>query len=244
MHHKELFKRLGFPKHTEKLYTVLQNSETPLLVTDLAKETKVSRVVVYRCLTAMLRDKLIEKISLGKRTYYEATSPQKLTELIQLHNTSAEEVASALIKKQTKDVPRHVRFLRGAEGIRAAFDDVIEHAKKGETFFRYTSEKNLEKVNSYLSHDYRKRRDAKKLERKVISNALSGSQKQSRLERFIKFIPVEADQFEHNIIELIYGSRVSIIDLEREEVTIIENQKLADFQKVIFKLLYRQLPRM
>lgn len=158
-----------------------------------------------------------------------------------------EQDTAALVAKEMKvrekDVPHHIRFLYGPSGIRAAFDDVITHSKKGDTFFRYTSEKDLQKVNSYLANDYRLRRDKKKLERKVISNAISGSQKKSRLERFIKFIPEESEQFEQNIIELVYGERVSIIDLNTEEVVIIENKKLADFQKVIFKLLYKRLER-
>ena len=77
----------------------------------------------------------------------------------------------------------------------------------------------------------------------VISNPASGSQKKSRLERFIRYIPAAVDQFEQNIIQLVYGTRVAIIDLTKEEVTIIENQQLADFQKTIFKVLYKQLPR-
>lgn len=158
-------------------------------------------------------------------------------------DTQSESVLSTYIQAREKDVPQSVRFLHGPAGIRAAFDDVISHTPKGDTFFRYTSERDLAKVNKYLARDYRERRDKKKLERLVISNAVSGSQKKSRLERFVKFIPRDTDQFEQNIIQLIYGECVSIIDLTTEEVVIIENKQLTDFQKVVFKLLYKQLGR-
>lgn len=239
----DIFKRLGYPKHTDVIYDVLSKSGEPLSVSLLAKQSSVSRVVVYRSLEKLEANELVMRVSIGKRTQYQANSAYKLTEAIRTMEEEAEATVEKYMKIRQKDTPKNIRFLYGPSGIRMAFDDVIEHAKRGETFFRYTSEKDLAKVNSYLARDYRIRRDKKKLERMVISNTTSGSQKKSRLERFIRYIPADADQFEQNIIQLVYGKRVSIIDLSKEEVVIIENQQLADFQKTIFKLLYKRLER-
>lgn len=241
MRREDVFKRLGYPKHAEKVYDALHARKDSVSVTEIAKRTELPRMTVYRCLDALLPDGVVEQVKVGKRSYYTAGSPRKLTAAMKLSEAGGEQVLSRYVKEREKDVPGSVRFLHGPSGIRAAFDDVLSHAKRGETFFRYTSERDLAKVNQYLARDYRERRDQKKLERQVISNAASGSQKRSRLERFIKFIPQEADQFEQNIIQLVYGKRVSIIDLDTEEVTIVENQRLADFQKVIFRLLYKRL---
>lgn len=241
MNTADIFKRLGYPKHAEKVYDALTKRKDSVSVTDIARTTKLPRMTTYRCLEPLLHDGLVEEVRVGKRTFYSAGSPRKLTAAMRLTEQASEQTLAKYVREREKDVPSSVRFLHGAAGIRAAFDDVVSHAKRGETFFRYTSERDLAKVNQYLARDYRERRDQKKLERQVISNALSGSQKRSRLERFIKFIPEEADQFQQNIIQLVYGKRMSIIDLNTEEVTIIENQQLADFQKVIFKLLYKRL---
>lgn len=238
---QDIFQRLGYPKHSEVIYEMLRKQKEAYLVTDISKTTKLPRMTVYRCLKALLPGNLVEESKIGKRSYYIAGSPHALAQAMKLTESENEETLKKFMREREKDVPQSVRFLRGPAGIRAAFDDVITHCKKDETFFRYTSEKDLVKVNSYLARDYRKRRDKKRLERKVISNQDSGSQKRSRLERFIKFVPAEADQFEQNIIQLIYGSRVSIIDLNTEEVMIIENKQLADFQRVIFNLLYKRL---
>lgn len=239
----DIFKRLGYPKHSDTVYDVLSKSKEALSVTQLATQSKVSRVVVYRCIEKMETDELIAPVSIGKRIYYQANSAYKLTEAIRTMEEQAEDMVEKYMQIRQKDAPQNIRFLYGPSGIRTAFDDVIEHVEKGETFFRYTSEKDLAKVNSYLARDYRIRRDKKKLERMVISNTVSGSQKKSRLERFIRYIPPEADQFEQNIIQLVYGKRVALIDLTKEEVVVIENQQLADFQKTIFKLLYARLER-
>ncbi len=239
----KIFKVLDYPKHTDKVYAALSDGSESFLVTEIAKQCGISRMVVYRCLEKLLANKLVGRHTTGKRTYYFAGSPHLLGKAVKIADMQTEKAVAPLIQKREKDVPQDVRFLYGADGIRAAFDDVISHSKRGETFFRYTSEKDLEKVNTYLAPDYRERRDSKKLERMVISNAISGQQKKSRLERFIRFIPSDVEQFEQNIIQLIYGDRVSLIDLTKEEVTIIENKQLADFQKSLFRVLYKRLDR-
>lgn len=237
------FKRLGYPKHSGVIYKFLSDINYPVSVSSISKACGVSRVVVYRCLKKMLEDELVVENNFGKRTFYNSGSPHKLDKLIKLNVSNSLQLTKPLIKKHEKDVPKSVRFLYGKEGIREAFDDVISHTKKGDTFFRYTSEQDLDRVNKYLSSDYRQRRDKKKLERLVISNRVSGLQKKSRLERFVKFIPEDDKNFEQNVIQLVYGNRVAFIDLTIEEVMIIENKRLADFQKSIFKTLYRRLDR-
>jgi len=178
----------------------------------------------------------------GKRHVYEITNPQLIAEAFTAASHKADAGAAKVLLQKEKHFDEQVRFLEGASGIRAAFDDVIAHTPRGDTFYRYTSEKDLAQVNSYLSPDYRARRDAKKLERLVISNPVSGKQKRSRLERFIRYIPADHSLFDQNIIQIIYGDRLLFIDLDTEKVVIIENKTLAEFQKVIFRQLYNSLP--
>jgi DNA-binding transcriptional regulator GbsR (MarR family) len=237
----DIFKRLGFPKHTDEIYKVLSESKDPLLVAGIASRAQMPRTVVYRCLEKLEGEQLIKRTALGRRTSYYIDNPRRLKQAVRVFETDSAKVIEDNAKEREKEVPRSIRFLYGPEGIRAAFNDVIAHTPKGDTFYRYTSERDLGQVNSYLASDYRSRRDAKKLERLVISNPVSGGQKKPRLERFIKFIPADKDGFEQNIIQLVYGKRISIIDLTAEQVTIIENEQLANFQKVIFKLLYKRL---
>jgi DNA-binding transcriptional regulator GbsR (MarR family) len=238
-----IFKRLGYPKHTEKIYEVLLASAAPLYVAVLAREAGVSRVVVYRCLALLLRDKLVMEKNEGGRTTYVLGSADALTRTVQLTETSMQRTAVDAVRLREKDVPANIRFLYGAAGMREAFDDVVLHTPRGGTVYRYTSEKDVHHVNAYLAPDYRQRRDAKKLERLVISNPVSSAQKRKRLERFIRCIPSDADAFNQDIIQLVYGDRVSFIDIAHEQVTLIEHRAFASFQKVIFKQLYKKLDR-
>lgn len=237
---KEIFKRLGLPKHADEVYRALQTHQA-MSATDICKRTKLHRPTVYRALTSLLKHSFIFTEKKGDRKIYHAANPKIIAAEF---SATSENVAATLVSKSIADdkyLHKEIRFLSGFNGIRAAFDDVISHSPRGSTFYRYTSEKDLDAVNRYLSKNYRAMRDRKRLERMVISNPVSGRRKKPRLERFVKFISSESDLFDQNIIQLVYGDRLSFIDLNTERVLIIENKLLADFQKVIFEQLYNKL---
>ena len=236
-----IFIRLNLKKHSDTIYLYLLDQKKPILMSHIAEAIQVARPQVYRAMEGLLEYDFVKKVSMGNRAHYLANPPETITAAFNAVTTSASSHVDTLIKNSTKHLPTNIFFLQGAEGIRKAFDDAVEKTPKGETFFRYTSERELAQVNKYLSPNYRTLRDKKKLERLVISNPISGKQKRSRLERFIKYIPAEADLFAHNIIQLIYADRIAFINLNIESVIIIEDQNLANFQKVIFKLLYKKL---
>jgi len=172
---------------------------------------------------------------------YRAESPHRIDEEFRSVAARVTQSVERYSNKRERELPQYIRFFSGFSGIRAVFDDVISHTPRGGTFYRYTSERDLASVNRYLSPSYRALRDKRKLERLVISNPVSAKQKRPRLERFIKYIQSEADLFDQNIIQLVYGSRLAFIDLNSEEAFIIEDPSLAAFQKVIFSQLYKLL---
>jgi sugar-specific transcriptional regulator TrmB len=238
---EEIFIRLGLPKHADAIFGLLRR-KGPLSATEICRETKLHRPTVYRALSSLTDRHFVFETELGKRRSYHAANYRLI---MQAFTKTCGSITKKIAEKSAADelyALKEIRFLEGKKGIRAAFDDVVTHLKRGETFYRYTSEKDLDAVNSYLSKDYRALRDRKKLERMVISNPVSGMRKRPRLERFVKFIPPQVDLFDQDIIQLVYGDRISIIDLNKERVLIIENQALAEFQKVIFRQLYDKLP--
>ncbi len=241
MTEKEIFTRLGFRKHASQIYEVLRESPKPMLVTYIAGSLGLSRAEIYRNLEKFLHEKFVKKVQLGKRTYYQAESPHRIEESFMRVAREVSSVTLKQVRKREKEIPEHIKYFKGFSGIRAVFDDSIQHTARGGTLYRYTSEQDLAKVNQYLSPDYRVKRDTKKIERLVISNPVSGKQKKSRLERFIKYIHPDAAMFDQNVIQLVYGSRLAFINLTTEEAYVIEDKALADFQTVIFKQLYKKL---
>jgi sugar-specific transcriptional regulator TrmB len=237
---KQIFKILGMSKHANEIYETIQKNG-PILASHIIAQSKVYRPAAYKALFELLDAGLVTRIKSGKRLLWRSMSSKRILDLL----VKDIDHAQKLLPKE-KDVASNLssssmKVQKGRSAIRGVFDDVIEHTKPGGTFYRYTSEKDLASVNSYLSPAYRKKRAAKRLERLVISNPVSGQQKQPRLERFIKYIGPETDIFAQNIIQLVYGDRVAFIDLNTEETWIIENPALAEFQKVIFRQLYKKL---
>lgn len=236
----EIFKRLGMSKHACAVYEELQKCPG-MSATEIVVATGAHRPAVYKAIDELMDARLIVRSQKGKRFVYEARPQKYVLELFAGVARQARAIVPPAKNETVEVVSGNIKLLHGPEGIRAVFDDVVSHMERAGTFCRYTSERDLDKVNSYLSAEYRVLRDKKRLDRMVISNHTSGSRKRPRLERFIKYIPKEVDPFDQNIIQLIYGARTAFIDLNIEEAYIIENAALAEFQKVIFKQLYRRL---
>ena len=136
-----------------------------------------------------------------------------------------------------------IRFLEGPDGTKRIFDDVVRSLKTGDVFYRFSSNKDgQEKKDKYVPRIYVKMRNAKKLEREVITNAQTAKHKTPRLERFVKVMPNDFGPFEHNVTEIIYGDKVAFIDYNSETAMVIESKRIAEFQKQIFKTLYKNLP--
>ncbi len=241
MEYREIMRRLGFGKNAHNIYAALLSRREPLLVTEIAAISGIGRPEIYRNLKNLIAQKFIRSEARGKRKVYLAEDPECITRAFAVATKDAEHEVEKLKAKAEKLLPAHIRYYSGPLGIRTVFDDAIAKTPKGGTFYRYTSERDLAKVNRYLSPTYRTLRDKKKLERLVISNPVSGKQKRSRLERFIKYIPGESGVFDQNIIQLVYADYLAFINLSSEEAFIIRDAALAQFQSVIFNQLYKKL---
>lgn len=237
----DIFARLGLSKHACTVYESLHQSRAPLLVAQIARTSGLLRTQVYRALHELESQELVKRGVQGKRVGYRAAPPRVVEERFKGELAKTKKEIARYQKQREREVPETIRLYSGFAGIRSVFDDVVAHTPRGETFYRYTSEKDLAAVNRYLSSEYRALRDKKKLERLVISNPRSGRQKRSRLERFIKYIEPESALFEQNVIQLIYGTRVAFINLNTESAFVIEDEQLAQFQKTIFLQLYKKL---
>lgn len=237
----QLLSGLGIGEAEAKLYVLLFTKGT-LSVVEIAKLAKLHRPRVYALLATLRARGLVEVHMRGKRQEYAAASPEKLKDIVASLSETTERMLPELTREyhKGKEQPA-ISVHEGKAGVTQVFRDLVESSARGETFYRITSEKDLDHTNTYLPRDYRKIRDEKKLERFVISSPAIGKQKKARMERAMKFIPPGSDHFEQDVIELIYADKVAFIDLNTETSFIIESPKLADFHKKLFRLLYQKL---
>jgi len=95
-------------------------------------------------------------------------------------------------------------------------------------------------MRGFLSESYKRKRDLKEIQRMVITSDELKKLKEKwvkKLNRELVAIPKLYDLFEDNIA----NDKVAIIDYETHTSFIIQNQKFADFEKKIFKLLFKYL---
>jgi len=239
---QQILEKIGLNKHESAIYLALLELG-PSYIAQISEKTSIHRPLVYKAIPSLLEKKLITETKRAKRTIYMAEPPNRLETMFDdLRIDFFEALPQLEDQYSVSDQKPRVRFLQGRDGTKRVFDDIVRSLKKGDIFYRYSSNTDgQEKKDKYVPRNYRKMRDEKKLERQVITNAQTAKQKIAKIERFVKIMPDDFGPFEHNVTEVIYGDKVAFIDYGSETAMIIESKKIAEFQKHIFKMFYKKL---
>ena len=241
METKEILRKIGLSEDETLIYLALLHRGN-LSVSEVSEKTKLYRPNVYKAIPTLEERGLVNITKKGKRKLYMAASPKKLSSLLDsLQNDLNQALPNMLFEFNKKEKRPFVIFLDGPAGIRKVYDDIITTLKRGDTFYRYSSSKHPKKRDYYVSGDYSAKRDAKQIERYVITNEGTNKIKKSKFEKSVKIVPKSFDLFEYDITQLIYGDKIAFVDYNTETAIIIENPIIAQFQQKIFKLLFQKL---
>lgn len=235
------FTQIGIDEKSGLIYlSLLEYGRSP--ISEIVKNTNIHRVEVYRKLPYLLEIWLVKESKVGKRKMYIAESPTKIQELITLSRENSEIIAQELIEKfWNVDSKPNVTYGEWAKSISNVFSDIISTLSKWEVFYRISSESNVEKSNSYLPKNYRNVRDKKELERYVIESQKTAANKVNHLGRESVVMPENYEQFDENVQMILYKNKIAYIDYTAESAITIENKKMVDFQKKLFKALFKSL---
>lgn len=224
-----------------KLYlSLLEHGEKS--IAELTILSWLYRMEVYRQLPFMIETGLILEVNRWKRKWYVAANPYKIQDIYHEKQDENETHIQKLVEQYSylENKPRII-YQEGKKALSFVFSDIVNSLEKGEVFYRISSEKDTNKANTYLPKDYRKKRDAKQLERYVIMSESGAETKIPRLERELITIPPELDDFDDNVSLTIYWNKIAYIDFSTETSIIIEHKQLADFHKKMFRMLYMSL---
>jgi DNA-binding MarR family transcriptional regulator len=233
---------LGITTEEAVIYELLIEKGS-LSPTELCSITKLYRPTVYACLKNLLDKDIVSIIPHGKRSKYVANSPKRLKELSENQEkvTQDEIIRLEEISPSKSDLPKIV-VRQGRQAIRMIYEDVVQELKKGDIYYRYQSIDTGKWVPGlYITPKSRRIRDVKDLQRFVITNAENKDRKRSNSNRSIKVLPQKHDLFRHNVGQLMYNNKTVIIDYNKEVATIIESEAITEFQKALFKTLFRYL---
>lgn len=237
----ETLKKLGLSGNRADVYVSLLEI-SPATISELARKSGIHRPLLYKALPELEKIGLVTSGPRGKLRQYFAEEPTKLSNLFaNLENELNELLPQLRSIYRTQDSKPVVKLYTGKNGVSLVFSDVLTTLGRGDVFYRYSSARSIEKNDKYLPKDYREKRDAKRLERFVITSKDASRTKKPRLGRSIKIIPEDYDLFDYDITQLIYADKVAFIDYNTETAIIVENKIFARFQRSLFKLLYSKL---
>jgi len=203
-----------------------------------------NRVQIYKSIERLKSSKLIWETIKWRRKYFFAENPENLENIFYEQKLSFQNTISFLKEKyEKKQTKPELRTFYTKDAMKHIFYDVVETLNPWETYYRYSSRKH-DNMRGFMSNDYKNKRDSKEIQRMVITSDELKKLKEKwnkKLNREMVAIPKKYDLFEDNISKIIYANKLAIIDYESQTSFIIENKKLADFEKKIFKLLFKYL---
>lgn len=212
-------------------------------ISDIQNNINIHRVEIYRLLPFLIESWFVLVSIKWKRKLYSPASPIKIQEAYrEMEEKNKGSINMLLDKYSHLDKKPNVIYKEWQKWITSVFNDIIDSQNKGDVFYRITSEVDTDEINKkYLPKNYREKRDKKELERYVIMSSKAAKNKKNRLERDLLVIPEGMDEFEDNIFMSIYANKLAYIDFNSESSIIIENKQIADFQKKLFRLLFKSL---
>jgi len=241
MSYISVLERLGLTPHEVAVYIALLE-RGQLNVSEISRIGSLYRHQTYRALSSLETKGLIAHSTKGKRTVFSAESPEHLGEIAADVSAELSRTMPVLLARyKVQGVKSVVKFFEGKTGIAHVFNDLVTTLRPDDVYYRFTSNKDLTHVESYLPKNYRSIRDKKRLSRYIINTEESALQRKEKLNRQVKIIPKEFDVFAYEISQIIYGGKVAFIDFNTETAFVIENDKIAEFQRKVFQLLYKKL---
>lgn len=211
--------------------------------TELCALTKLHRPTLYKRLKELDSKNLITLTPHGKRKKYIANSPKKLKELSFLKDKIVQDEIIRLeeLVSTPRNIP-HITVHQGASALRLIDEQMTQELKKNDTYYRYSSIDNETWIpGRYMTKRAKSLRDAKALQRLVITNEETRSRQRNNKNRSIKIVPKKYDLFKHGVGQVIYDDKIIIIDYNNEIAVVIDNAPVAAFQKALFKTLFHYL---
>lgn len=239
----QILQNIGLTKHESNIYIALleKGSHTISWISEISW---CNRMQIYACIERLKEVQLIWESIRWKRKYFFAENPENLENIFYEQKLSFQNTISLLKEKYEKKISKpELRTFYTSEAMKNIFNDVVETLWKWDTYYRYSSRKQ-DYLRGFLNNDYKTKRDSKEIQRMVITSDELKKLKEKwekKLNRELVAIPKLYDLFEDNITKIIYADKVAIIDYESETSFIIQNKKFADFEKKIFKLLFKYL---
>ena len=238
----KILENLWLSKNEISIYLFLLNNWNTN-ISEISKKTWINRPSIYSTIPNMIESGLLIEVLKWKRKHYSAQNPKILKTYLNQIEKDFDFIYEELEENYKKRKKRPIlQSLDWKKWIKYIFADIVKTLKKWDIYYRYSSRKNIDK-RWYLPENYKKIRDEKLLERFVITNDYLNKNQPKKVRKESVIIPKSFDLFEDDILKIIYKNKVAIIDYNSNQWFIIENPLFANFERKLFKLLFKFLKK-
>jgi sugar-specific transcriptional regulator TrmB len=164
---KELLINLGLTDGEAKVYLALAKLGSST-VGPIVKEAKVAYSNIYEILNRLLEKGLISFIIKEKTKYFQVTNFSQLYEYlnkkeqeIEKEKQSLKKLIPDLEKLKSLKVKQEADVFIGFNGVRTAYERLMESNKDEEYLFFYIAEENYEEIDKFWMHLYHKFKNLK-----------------------------------------------------------------------------------
>lgn len=212
------------------------------VVQDIARKAGVNRATTYFVIEGLMKMGLISSFHKGKKQYFVAADPDKLSEIMSQQKMDIEKKENNLKKllpQLNTIVSRHegpvVKYYEGKDGIKTMIEELVRKSK-GDVYMAYS----VDAVNKIFSekerNDARTKRIKKGLKTKAIYTYKDGFMKNTADGERRK---ISIDKFPLTCDIAIYDDYVRIASLGRRLVGIvIEDKDITNSLRSVFKLAW------
>lgn len=161
--------------------TLLQYDNAAVL--DISGKTKINRSTTYTVLESLAKKGLVSETTVGKKTRYQAESPERLETFVERQKVTLEEHSKRLkdIIPQIKSVQREagekpiVKYFEGRQGISSANEEFFKFQNPGTTSYMVYPRDMLEEIFTDAERaKFKKLRLNKNVRSKVIYSYSKG----------------------------------------------------------------------
>jgi sugar-specific transcriptional regulator TrmB len=245
---KDLLLALGLNELEATSYLALLEHGT-LSVSELSKNTKISRTNLYNVITALISKGVVEEVNIGKVARFQAQHPRNLLDLVSQKEKDIEESRKALelllpslqsLYKLTNYKPA-IQVFEGIEGLKKIYADILR-TKSDILLFRsvydFEDEKMKKLVRTQIDKQVRANihvRAIAPFDKTYTAKAITHDE-QNLVTRKI----VSPERFSLPAQILIYANKVAITDLKSSAriSTLIENDAIAGTFRGLFEYIW------
>lgn len=172
----EVLEQIGLSKNEIKVYFALleldQSSATPIV-----KKSGIPNSKLYPTIDKLIKKGLVSYIIKNNVKYFQASDPKNLIELLNnkerqiiQEKQEIEKLIPEIEKKKAKE-KQEATIYEGLDGVKAAFNTIINTLKKGEYYYVFTLGEELKsKETITFFQNYHKKRRENGIKVKLISN--------------------------------------------------------------------------